>query len=148
MRKLVTIRIDPKIWRKAREMGLNISKTCENCLKQGIQRLQEPEQATQLNGGYIDARSASQQQRMAGGTGFEPATPSLGGSCPVHARLPAHCFLLVFCWEKLKLGFSFSLQFCVAFCVARLGFCVAVSVAFSSSIVPFLLNSSTNSLFR
>ena len=26
----------------------------------------------------------------AGGTGFEPVTPSLGGSCPILARLPAH----------------------------------------------------------
>ena len=39
MRKLVTIRIDPQVWRKARELGLNISRTCENFLKQEIQRL-------------------------------------------------------------------------------------------------------------
>ena len=30
----------------------------------------------------------------AGGTGFEPATPSLGGSCPVLARLPAPHIIL------------------------------------------------------
>ncbi|MFQ6127245.1 MAG: type II toxin-antitoxin system CcdA family antitoxin, partial [Candidatus Heimdallarchaeota archaeon] len=40
MRKLVTIRIDPQVWRTARRMGLNISRTCEKCLKQEIQRLQ------------------------------------------------------------------------------------------------------------
>ena len=37
--KLVTIRIDSQIHQTAREMGLNISNTCENCLKQAIQRL-------------------------------------------------------------------------------------------------------------
>ncbi len=39
MRKLINIRIDPKTYQTAREMGLNISKTCENSLKQTIQRL-------------------------------------------------------------------------------------------------------------
>ena len=39
MRKLISIRIDPQIHQTAREMGLNISKTCENSLKQTIQRL-------------------------------------------------------------------------------------------------------------
>ena len=38
LRKLVTMRIDPNVWRKARELGLNISKTCENALKLEIQR--------------------------------------------------------------------------------------------------------------
>jgi hypothetical protein len=38
MRKLISIRIDPKIYQTARELGLNISKTCENSLKQAIQR--------------------------------------------------------------------------------------------------------------
>ena len=37
MRKLISIRIDPKIYRTAREMDLNISKTCEISLKQEIQ---------------------------------------------------------------------------------------------------------------
>ena len=39
MRKLISIRIDPKIHKKAKEIGLNVSKTCENSLKQEIQRL-------------------------------------------------------------------------------------------------------------
>ena len=38
MRKLISIRIDSKIYQKARELNLNISKTCEKCLKQEIQR--------------------------------------------------------------------------------------------------------------
>ncbi|MDH5390966.1 MAG: type II toxin-antitoxin system CcdA family antitoxin [Candidatus Bathyarchaeota archaeon] len=34
MRKLISVRIDPKIYQTAREMDFNISKTCENSLKQ------------------------------------------------------------------------------------------------------------------
>ena len=40
--KLVTIRIDSTIHQTARELGLNISKTCENCLKKTIQCLTNP----------------------------------------------------------------------------------------------------------
>ena len=83
MRKLISIRIDPKIYQTARGLGLNVSRTCENCLKQQIQRLTASEQQ---NNCISTCVSTSQQQRMAGGTGFEPATPSLGGSCPILAR--------------------------------------------------------------
>ena len=41
MRNLVTIRIDPEVWRKARELGINMSRTCENALKHEIQRIIE-----------------------------------------------------------------------------------------------------------
>ena len=40
MRKLISIKIDHEVWRTAREMGFNISKLCENALKQATQRLQ------------------------------------------------------------------------------------------------------------
>jgi len=33
-RKLFTIRIDPEVLETAKELGLNISRTCEECLKQ------------------------------------------------------------------------------------------------------------------
>jgi len=39
-RKLFTIRIDPEVWETAKELGLNISRTCEERLKQTIQQLQ------------------------------------------------------------------------------------------------------------
>jgi hypothetical protein len=38
-RKLISVRVDPKIHKIAKEMGLNISKTCENSLKQQILQL-------------------------------------------------------------------------------------------------------------
>ncbi len=40
MRKLVTIRIDPEVLRKARKLGLNISKTCENVLVEAIKQFE------------------------------------------------------------------------------------------------------------
>ena len=37
----------------------------------------------------IIANQGHSLESLAGGGGFEPTTPSLGGSCPVLARLPA-----------------------------------------------------------
>jgi len=62
MKKMTTIRIDPEILRKAHELGINISKACENSLRiliQAIENAQSPKKET-------------------GGVGFEPTTTSLG----------------------------------------------------------------------
>ena len=82
MRNLISIRIDPQIWRKARELGLNISKISENALKETINRLQSSNCEEKP---FLGTASFS-KEGVAGGTGFEPATPSLGGSCPILAR--------------------------------------------------------------
>ena len=37
-----TIYIEKEVIRKAKDIGLNISKTCENCLKNAIRRLEAP----------------------------------------------------------------------------------------------------------
>ena len=71
MRKLVTIRIDPNVWQKARETGLNISKTCENSLKQEIQRLKNANPETNC---ISTCDSTSQQPRLVGPPGFEPGS--------------------------------------------------------------------------
>jgi hypothetical protein len=52
--------------------------------------------------GFMDTKTPKRRFQVAGGTGFEPATPSLGGSlskiqhfgnsCPILARLPAQVF--------------------------------------------------------
>jgi post-segregation antitoxin (ccd killing protein) len=84
--KLVTIRIDPKIHQTAREMGLNISKTCENSLKQAIQRLTASEQH---NNCISTCNSTSQQPRMVDGTGFEPATSAMPTPRSFQTDLPA-----------------------------------------------------------
>ena len=41
MRKMTTVRIDAEILQKAQEIGLNISKSCENALKIYIQALEK-----------------------------------------------------------------------------------------------------------
>ena len=38
MRKIFSIRIDPNVWKAAREKGINISRTCENALKHAVQK--------------------------------------------------------------------------------------------------------------
>ena len=38
MRKIISIRIDPQVWKAAREKGLNISRICKQALKQAVQQ--------------------------------------------------------------------------------------------------------------
>ena len=42
MKKNVMIRIEEKLWRKAKDYGLNISKVSENALKEMIARIEKP----------------------------------------------------------------------------------------------------------
>ena len=83
----VNLTIDEDVVKEAKEIGLNLSKIAENALKRAILALKNSkiylnEQRPQNN---------DPQNHMAGGTGFEPATTSLGGLCPILARLPALC---------------------------------------------------------
>ena len=87
--KLVTIRIDPKTYQTTRELSLNISKTCENSLKQEIQRLKASEQQKNCR---LTCDTTSQQPRVVGRAGFEPATFCTSSRCPNRARLPALLF--------------------------------------------------------
>ena len=89
-KRMTSIRIDGEIIDRAKEIGLNISKTCENALKDAIEALEQRKTKTTTNEGYTDARSASQQHRMVGRAGFEPATFCTSSRCPNRTRLPAH----------------------------------------------------------
>ena len=62
------------VLRTAKALGLNISKVCENCLREAIKRLQGYTQQTETNEGYIDARQGVSSASMVGRAGFEPAT--------------------------------------------------------------------------
>jgi len=44
-KKNTLIYIDENVVREAKELGLNLSKTCENCLKEAIRRLKEGKNA-------------------------------------------------------------------------------------------------------
>ena len=68
-KKITTMRIDADLLKKAHELGLNVTKVCENALKEAIERMERPR--TETNGG---TRSDS---NMARGVGFEPTRPLL-----------------------------------------------------------------------
>ena len=87
MRKIVTIRIDPEVWRTARKLGLNISRTCENALKHEIQQITKIKQ----KGNYkLPSDGKAQPPRMVDGAGFEPATSAMPTPRSFQADLPAH----------------------------------------------------------
>jgi len=48
-KKRINITVDAEVHRKAHELGLNVSKICENALKEAVRRLERP--TTQTNGG-------------------------------------------------------------------------------------------------
>ena len=77
MRKLISIRIDPKIYETAREMGLNISKTCENSLKQATQRLTTSDCSTNCTTTLIASTQPSRfiDQNGLQDTSGEPGSP-------------------------------------------------------------------------
>ena len=45
----INITVDAEVHRKAHELGLNVSKVCENALKEAVRRLERPR--TETNGG-------------------------------------------------------------------------------------------------
>ena len=69
---MTSIRIDGDIIDKAKEIGLNISKTCENALKEAIEALEQRKSKTVANGGLVDARSVSHQQEWCGRRDLNP----------------------------------------------------------------------------
>ena len=80
-KKRINITVDAEVHKKAHELGLNVSKVCENALKDAVRRLEQPTTQTETNGGYADARRASPEQRKPR-AGFEPATSALPRRCP------------------------------------------------------------------
>lgn len=40
-RKVFSIRIDPEVWKKAQELGINASRICEEVLKDEIKRREQ-----------------------------------------------------------------------------------------------------------
>ena len=85
MRKLVTIRIDPNVWRKARELDLNISRTCENALKREIQRIIEAKQ----KGNYeLPSDRKAQLPFLVLRGGFEPPSAAREAAILDRAILP------------------------------------------------------------
>jgi hypothetical protein len=70
-KKSVVVYLDPKVVAEARELGLNISKICENALKEAIKRLKDQDSKNDLNFNCV-----------AGPLGFEPRISGSAGQRP------------------------------------------------------------------
>ncbi len=84
-----TIYLNPELTKLARELGLNISKTCENALKQAINRLQGI-----CNDSAVEQQRLSLKNDVVDRAGFEPAASALRTRRSYRTDLPAHtgCF--------------------------------------------------------
>ena len=67
-----SIYVDAEIIQKARELGLNISKTCENALKEAIRRLEGSNPHTNCGNPQFGS-----SKHIVDGTGFEPAASAM-----------------------------------------------------------------------
>ena len=93
MKVRTNILIEESVLRTAQELGINVSKYCENALKIGIEALNNTQNQIRNQTGTASAkREVSEPQGSdseTGGVGFEPTTTSLGGLRPIRTRLPA-----------------------------------------------------------
>jgi len=89
-KKIVTsIRIDKEVFRKAKDLGLSVSKVAENALKEAIRRLESPYNSessrTALNGGSLITDSISAKRRI----DHKPAKPVVLWAARVQIPHPA-----------------------------------------------------------
>ena len=80
-----TIYLSSELTKLAHEMGLNISKTCENALKQAINKLQGIDAENNSGERYLGLN-----RTMVDGAGFEPAASTMPTWRSYQADLPAH----------------------------------------------------------
>ena len=73
----ISLSVDSEIYAKSHALGINVSKACENYLKELINAI-EGRNNRNLS---LTGVSFSKEKPMAGGEGFEPSTPNLGGWC-------------------------------------------------------------------
>ena len=67
----VTIRVQEEVVEEAKEVGLNISRTCENALKQAIKQLKP----LYSQGNPEDCSNSCSKKSLVRGVGFEPTNP-------------------------------------------------------------------------
>jgi hypothetical protein len=76
----VVLYLDKELVEKSKELGFNLSKTFENQLKQLITQLSTGNSSNNLETSY-------KSSLLAGGEGFEPSTPNLGGWCSLRENI-------------------------------------------------------------
>ena len=70
-----TLLIDKEVLRKAHELGLNVSKCCENALKLYVKAM---ENVTLTNGGQkAEGKDENRRLSFVDGAGFEPAASTM-----------------------------------------------------------------------
>ena len=93
MKVRTNILIEESILRTAQELGINVSKYCENALRIGIEALKNTQNQIRNQNETLPPKTEGSAETVrfsqTGGVGFEPTTTSLGGLRPIHARLPA-----------------------------------------------------------
>ena len=77
-KRKINLSIDDEVIKTAKELGFNLSKLCENCLKRHIKAIQNL--TTQTNGGTAFLGEASfGKEGSAGPRGFEPRISGFAG---------------------------------------------------------------------
>jgi hypothetical protein len=76
----VVLYLDKELVEKSKELGFNLSKTFENQLKQLITQFSTGNSSNNLETSY-------KSSLLAGGEGFEPSTPNLGGWCSLRGNI-------------------------------------------------------------
>ena len=76
----VVLYLDKELVSKSKELGFNLSKTFENHLRRLMTQFST---SNSLNNLELSSKS----RIVAGGEGFEPSTPNLGGWCSIRTEL-------------------------------------------------------------
>ena len=76
----VVLYLDKELVEKSKELGFNLSRTFENQLKNLITQFSTGNSLNNLE-------LSSKLRIVAGGEGFEPSTPNLGGWCSIRTEL-------------------------------------------------------------
>ena len=79
----VVLYLDKDLVEKSKELGFNLSKTFENHL---IHLMTQFSAVNSVNNFELSENGLE----VAGGEGFEPSTPNLGGWCSIRTELLAH----------------------------------------------------------
>ncbi len=95
MKVRTNITVDKEVLEKAHELGINVSKACENCLKQYIAAIKS---AKLTNGGksFLSEASFTKEGSMVRSPGFEPGSSAWQADVLVQTRRRPHRVNFIF----------------------------------------------------
>ncbi len=80
----VNLTIDEQVVKKAKDLGLNISKVSENALKRAINALEQSNPESGSKTKFLGEASFGKEGSVEPRAGFEPATSALPRQCPTN----------------------------------------------------------------